>query len=136
MVKEDAHLRSQVEQAFVERHIYGDTDPSAFNMVLTPDLRVQNIDLDMSFHNSYQPDLTSSPAYGINHQLFNDFSGKPLLPSTVAKVNSFVRRYHNDAGRAALMDLGLSSSEANAMLSRAAWFARNRVHPEVRTLTM
>jgi len=136
MVKEDPQLHLQVEQAFVERLIYADTDPSAFNMVLTPDRRVQNIDLDMSFHGSPTPEVTSSPAYGINHQLLEDFSGQPLSTSTLSKVSSFVRRYNNESGKAALIELGLRPSEVSAMLSRAQWFARNGIFPETKTLSL
>jgi hypothetical protein len=138
LVKEDHPLRLQIQQAFVERFLYGDTDPSAFNMVMhqQPNLRVQNIDLDMAFHGDPTPGVTSSPAYGVNHRLFSDFANQPLPASLHSKLSQFVRNYDNLPGRTKIMELGLTGGETSGLMARARWFVRNGIFPESHSLSL
>src|SRR5262249_28722462 len=78
VIKEDPALKREVEQAFVERLIYGDPDNHAGNFVLveTPGgTKVQSIDLDYAFSAKRQPtwECMDSSA-GPNSRLHADFS--------------------------------------------------------------
>src|SRR5262249_45268526 len=122
LIKEDPALKREVEQAFVERLIYGDPDNHAGNFVLveTPGgTKVQSIDLDYAFSAKRQPtwECMDSSA-GPNSRLHADFSKQPISESTLGKVKSFVEKYDTPAGREHLAELGLKPKEIDGVLSR------------------
>src|SRR5262249_14652372 len=110
LVKSDPRLYRQIEQAFLERFILGDTDFHSKNMKLLPDGRVQNFDLDLAMHTNSRPEVTSSPSYGVNDRLLKDLALAPISPESMSKLRSFELRFDNDLGRAKLQSFGYSRS--------------------------
>lgn len=136
LIRNDPFLHRQVEHAFVERFILGDTDPSSHNMILKPGNLVQNIDLDFGFHGHSIPHITSTPAYGVNHRLFNDFAEQRLSAELLEKLRLFLRRYDNGPGNAILSRLGLKSGEIHGLIHRTRWFVRNEMFPAFHYLSL
>jgi hypothetical protein len=134
LIKEDPELRRQVEQAFVERLIYGDWDNHALNYVIveTPvGVKVQSIDLDHAFGSAKVPGwVEGKAAHGVNSRLHADFSEQPLSEGTLGNIRNFVENYDTPAGRQQLADLGLKPQEIDGMLARARWLADEGKFPK------
>src|SRR5262249_15376077 len=134
LVKEDPQLHRQVEQAFVERLIYGDCDDHSQNFVIveTPGgPRVQSIDLDYAFTGAHQPTWdTGRPHQGVNSRLHADFSEQALSPDTLGKIQVFVRTYNTPEGRQQLAGLGLTCNQVDGLLARAQWLADKGKFPK------
>jgi hypothetical protein len=136
LVKRNPKVHSQLEQAFVERLILADTDPHSKNMVMTPERLVQNIDLDCAFHANYEPGVTISSGYGINHDLLRSFERRPISDATLGKLDNFLLRYDSVSGKKALQGFGLESSEIGSLMHRTKWFVNERAFPEFRSLQL
>ncbi|HEY9871654.1 MAG TPA: FHA domain-containing protein, partial [Candidatus Obscuribacterales bacterium] len=137
LVREDPHLKQQMEQAFVERLIYGDGDDHALNFVMrdTPQgPKIQNIDLDYAFPPDREPQWFLVGNEGINKRLKADFSEQQLSEATLKKIRDFVSTHDTPAGRQRLAGLGLKPGEVEGILARARWLADNRRFPKARTL--
>src|SRR5262249_37326445 len=87
LVNETPENRKQVEEAFVERVIYGDIDGHPLNMLVVKEpnaltgaeiVRVQNIDLDYGFPSDKTPDWGPWSGQGVNGRLQADFAQQPL----------------------------------------------------------
>ncbi|HEY9788173.1 MAG TPA: hypothetical protein V6D17_22485, partial [Candidatus Obscuribacterales bacterium] len=126
-------LRKAVEEALVERAIFGETiDDHGGNLIMAMEggkPKVYNIDLDYAFNEQPEPLWISAPNKGVIRKIMPALSGQQLSPETVSRVQSFVSKYDSDAGRQHLKDLGLTDAEVNAMLSRAKWFVDHRQFP-------
>jgi YD repeat-containing protein len=137
LVKGDPHLRKQVEQAFVERLIYGDRDSLSTNFVVVNEngqTMVRNIDLQEAFGQHRVPDWQALPKHGINERLHRDFSDKPLSSDVREQIQKFVETWNTEAGRKELADsLNLSTTEVGAMLTRAEWLAEKGRFPRAET---
>ena len=137
LLSSDNALESQIEQAFVERLIYGCADNIAGNFVIVQDgqqLKVRNIDLDLAFKNdrTVQELVSSSEAdrHGVSQYVRDHFSEKDISPALLKKLDMFVRRYDNEAGIQILCLTGLDEGEVKAMIVRAKWFVSNRRFPK------
>ena len=136
LTRENQRIHCQVEQAFIERLILADTDPHSKNMVLTPELRIQNIDLDCAFHGNYEPGLTSSHAYGINHMLLMNLERRAISDATLSKLDCFLHRYDSASGKMELHGFGLESGEIRSLMHRTKWFAKEGQFPEFHSLEL
>lgn len=134
LTKTDPKIGLQLEQAFLERLIHGDSDPHSKNMILLGGERVQNIDFDCAFHNNYAPQAMTSPAYGVNHMFFERFRERQLSDYSLGKLENFLRRYDNPNGIAKLQDLGFKKAELIPMMARIRWFVREKAFPDFRSL--
>ncbi len=132
LMGESPELRVQVEQAFVERMLYGDTDFHSSNMVVDPRMRVRNIDLDCAFHSNQVPGVTSSTAFGVNHTLLEYFSQRKLSEGIHQKLRDFSRTCNS----AKLGEVGLYPSESIPLLRRAQWFDQEGIFPEFHPLLL
>ncbi len=134
---EDLKLRRAVEQAYLERMVYGDEDAHSLNLLLkrtTDGVKVVNIDLDHGFSSNPLPEMITSSAHGVNKDLFEYFQKKAISPEFHEKLSDFVKKYDNDAGRKELQSFGLSKVEVDAMLSRTRSLVEKGKFPE--TITM
>lgn len=137
LLQEEPIVKRQVEQAFLERLIYGDSDNHAANFIMHGEgtsLRVQNIDLDYGFPPDTEPSWLTHGMQGVNRVLNVDFSEQPINPEFLAKVRRFVEKHDNMVGRRTLMNLGLTGAEVNGMLGRAKWLAENGRFPYCMTV--
>ncbi|MBY0549757.1 MAG: FHA domain-containing protein [Candidatus Obscuribacterales bacterium] len=134
LMKEDPRLRREIEQAFLERLIYGDHDAHAGNFRIVPrrggGVSVVNIDLDHAFAKNEAPIMETAANQGVNEELFKYFSNSPISKEFKDKFDRFVKQYDNEEGRKQLKALGLSGAEADALLSRVRWFAEKGKFPE------
>lgn len=133
LMNEDPKLRREIEQAFLERLIYGDGDAHGENFRMVDRgggrVAVVSIDLDQSFSKHETPIMVASPNQGYNEDLFKYFSNAPLSKEFRDKVDAFVKHYDNDEGRKHLKSLGLSGAEVDALLARVRWFSENGKFP-------
>lgn len=135
LLSSNSALESQIEQAFVERLIYGCADNIAGNFVIVQDgaqQKVRNIDLDLAFKGKSVNELMySSEANkpGVSRHIRDHFSGKDVSPALLDHLDSFVQRFDNSAGIASLFRSGLKAAEITEMLDRAKWFVNNKRFP-------
>lgn len=134
LMREDPKLRREIEQAFLERLIYGDHDPHGENFRLVArrngGVSVVSIDLDQAFAKNEAPIMVASSNQGVNEDLFKHFSNAPISKEFRDKLDNFVKQYDNEEGRKQLKALGLSGTEVDALLSRVRWFAEKGKFPE------
>lgn len=134
LIHEDANVRREVEQAFIERLVYGDTDNHADNFLGRHDrdgrLRIVNIDLDYGFSDLSFPFWQSLGTHGVNRKLHLEFSERPISAEIRGKLSEFIAKYDNPTGLVKLRELGLSAVEVDAMMSRTRWLAENGVFPK------
>lgn len=133
LLDEDPKLRRALEQAYLERMVYGDEDAHSLNFLVrqTKDgVKVANIDLDHGFSRNPVPELVTSTAHGVNKDLFEYFQKKPIAAEFREKLSGFLKKYDNDEGRKELQALGLSRPEVDAMLSRTRWLVEKGKFPE------
>jgi len=136
LVKEDPEIHKQVEQAFVERLIYGDFANHSGNFVVAPEaghVMVRNIDLEHGFPSHKTPEWNRVAGPGENQRLRADLSGQPLSKETRDKIDRFVKLYSKEEGRADLAKAGLKPDEIDGLLSRARWLATEGRFPEAKT---
>ncbi|HEY9788722.1 MAG TPA: RHS repeat domain-containing protein [Candidatus Obscuribacterales bacterium] len=138
LIQEEPQLRLQLEQAFVERLIFGDSDMHSFNFRIerTADgVRIYNVDIERGFTDSNTPGWSSLPTIqGITADIIADFSGQPLSARTREALATFLRNYDNPSGRQRLRDAGLSDSAIDAMFARARWLSENGGFPRAQTM--
>jgi hypothetical protein len=136
----DPVLEKQVEQAVVERLVYGDHDIATRNIGVTSGAgadgqsgvtAVRNFDLGEGFSESTTPELHSYQNNLSTIGLQNAFSGKPLSQGVRETLRTFVSRYDNPAGLEALRQTGLSDGQLQGVVGRARWLADRGSMPEV-----
>lgn len=137
LVAETPALRSAIEEAFVERMVYGDSDDHAGNFTMTrtgDQWIVRNIDLDYGFPPDTTPSWLSMPqiqgSMGILHR---DFSERPISAPVLAKLEKFLATHDGPDGRALLLQTGLTAEEVNGMMGRTRWLVENRQFPRALT---
>jgi hypothetical protein len=142
LVKENPEIRKQVEEAFVERLIYGDIDGHPLNMVVVKEpnaltgaerVKVQNIDLDLAFPADKTPDWGPWSGQGVNARLQADFAQQPLSAEARQKIERFIQKYDTPEGRADLARAGLKPEEIAGVVGRARWLAAEGKFPKTKT---
>ncbi|MBU6452637.1 MAG: hypothetical protein KGS72_12700 [Cyanobacteria bacterium REEB67] len=140
ILAQDPALEKQVEQAVVERLVYGDHDIAARNIGVTHGAgaegqtgatTVRNFDLGEGFSESTTPELHSYQMNLSTIGLQNAFSGKPLSEGVRETLRNFVSNYDNPAGLAALRQTGLNDAQLQGVVGRARWLADHGTMPEV-----
>lgn len=132
----DPELAFRLEEAFVERLIYGDGDDHALNFVMSEDGVVRNIDLDYAFPAGHpEPQWLQAPNQGINTGLHAYYSDRPLSPQTVENLSTFVGNYATPEARLQLaQQTGLSPEQIDGVVARAEWFVESGQFPTAYTL--
>src|SRR5262249_1683614 len=138
LIMNDPRLKQSVEEASVERLIYGDLDHNLRNLVMedTPNgLKVRNVHLVSAFPRTRAPIWWANDPLKLSHHLHVAFGDAPLSATTVSKIHDFVLKYDSAAGRGQLANLGLWSSEIEGVLSRARWLGEHGRFPSPRGLS-
>jgi hypothetical protein len=116
-LESNAQFSDQLEQALVERGIYGATDGHAWNLALKvrdgrPTISNLDLDDDTAFGQAAQP---PAPDLDVMRQ-------RPLSQNTMAKVRQFIASLTNGPLRETAEQVGLSQEQRNAMWQRAQWY--------------
>jgi hypothetical protein len=136
LVKENPKLHASVEEAFIERIIYGDQDDHSGNFTIAMDgsMVVRNIDLDYAFEKDSTPTWTADNYKGINARLHADFSEQPFSPQLRDKLSEFLKRFDNIDGKAELVQTGISAEEIDAVMARTRWLVAEGKFPRALTI--
>lgn len=123
-------LRSQLEEALVERHILGDFDDHAKNFVIIDEpghFELRNIDY-AKVYPADKPYLKREHDPNLMDKVFPAIADTALSDNTVAHLRRFLAS-PDTAPR--LRNSGFSDKEIAAILSRARFYATHRRFPEL-----
>jgi hypothetical protein len=129
----DPALHAKVQQAVVERLVYGDNDIAAANIGVAgqgSDAAVSNFDLGHAFGDNTIPTLDSYQGSLTTVGLQNAVSGRPLSPEISEILNNFLTKYDTPTGLADLRQTGLSDSQIQGVIGRTNWLVKNGSFPE------
>jgi hypothetical protein len=121
----DPALRTKIEDAVVERVVYGDKDIASKNIGVSGSdgaSTVRNFDMGKGFSPdvaSHTPTISSFQESLTTIGLKNAMSGRPLSAETIKKLSDFAAQY-SDAGGAARLSqsTGLSTEQTTGVLAR------------------
>lgn len=118
--EEYPRLQENLEDALLERIIFGDDDVKYENLTVdisNPEFNVYNIDADRHFGLHEDPALRKNGDASGAVRLARIFAGKPVNSERLAKIEQFYKKFSSEPKL--LEDMGLLREEANAVLVRA-----------------
>jgi hypothetical protein len=113
----DPKFAHNVEEAVVERVVYGDHDIAAKNLGVTGD-GVRNFDLGEGFNTLETPEIFSYQKNLATIGLQNAMSGREISADIKTKLSDFLQHYNNPTGMEQLRATGLNDEQINAMFAR------------------
>lgn len=132
--KTDAHLKEQLEQACLERLLYGNKDDGPSNFVAVEvdgQTRIRNIRMQFSFPREVQLSWGDGSAKDVTSEVHKEFEGKPLSPNCLKLVINFVQLAETEDGRDRVQVCGLSDPEIDALIARARGFLETKSFPTI-----
>lgn len=138
ILENDPALRSKVEDAVVERIVYGDKDIGAKNLGVSTSeagTQVRNFDMGEGYSTNvvdYAPSLSSYQNSLTTIGLQNAMSGRPLSAEMTQKLAEFVAKYGDANGAERLSQAtGLSAEQTTGVVARARLLAADGKLPTV-----
>lgn len=127
-------LKRQLEQAIIERHIMGDFDDHAENLLVLMDdtgkYRIRNFDMDFAFSKNEEPVFHRRAKVGkFNNHVFEALEQSPLSIETVQTIQHFV---DNPETRSTLVEIGFSDSEIRSIMNRAQFYLQHKRFPQLK----
>ncbi|HEY9683481.1 MAG TPA: hypothetical protein V6C86_18025 [Oculatellaceae cyanobacterium] len=130
ILQADPKLAHNIEEAVVERVVYGDADIGSRNLGVTEN-GVRNFDLGEGFHTNTEPEISSFQQNLTTIGLQNAMSGREISADIKTKLSDFLQHYDNPTGMDQLRTTGLNDEQINAMLSRTRKLVETGKLPEV-----
>ncbi|MBZ0189220.1 MAG: hypothetical protein K8F91_23450, partial [Candidatus Obscuribacterales bacterium] len=132
LLKEDPALKSRLEEAIVERMVYGDHDINLHNIAMSEDGTIRNLDLGEAFKTNPTAELSTFRHSLLDTGLHKSFAGEEISEPLRQKLSAFAKQYEDVASQSELASrLNLSEEQVSAVVSRARQLAETGKFPDI-----
>lgn len=132
LLNEDPALKSKLEEAIVQRLVYGDHDINLHNIAISEDGVVRNLDLGEAFTTDEIPELSTFRNSLLDVGLHKTFAGQEISDPLRQKLGNFARQFEDAGSQSELArKLNLSEDQVRAVVSRARQMAESGRFPDI-----